>query len=150
MKPIHLAGLVLLVAASSCSDATSPQNQRIDLEMAQQRWHAQNLHTYAFTLQRICECLPTSPLYVAVVNDAVVEVLNLQTGEAVDLRLGQSIDGLFTFIQNAIDRHAARIQAEYDDAKGFPSSIDYDGATQIADDEISYRVTDVHPITPQS
>jgi hypothetical protein len=38
----------------------------------------------------------------------------------------------------------------YDAAKGFPAEIDYDGAAQIADDEISYRITDVHPVTPQA
>jgi hypothetical protein len=55
---------------------------------------------------------------------------------------------LFTFIQNAIDGHAQMIRAEYDAAKGFPTEIDYDGAAQIADDEISFRVSDVHPVTP--
>jgi hypothetical protein len=37
---------------------------------------------------------------------------------------------------------------QYDAAKGFPTEIDYDGAALIADDEIFYRVSDVHPITP--
>ena len=33
-------------------------------------------------------------------------------------------------------------------AKGFPTEIDYDGAAQIADDEIFYRVSDVHAVQP--
>jgi hypothetical protein len=40
------------------------------------------------------------------------------------------------------------IRAEYDAAKGFPTEIDYDGEAQIADDEISFRVSDVHLVTP--
>jgi len=43
---------------------------------------------------------------------------------------------------------AERIDAKYDAAKGFPTGIDYDGAATIADDEIFYHVSDVHPISP--
>jgi hypothetical protein len=51
-------------------------------------------------------------------------------------------------VQNAIDRHAHLIRADYDDVKGFPTEIDYDGEAQVADDEIFYRVSDVHLVTP--
>ena len=78
----------------SCREAVGPERQTADLEAAHRLWQAQNLHTYAFTLQRSCFC------------------------------------------------------AEYDDAKGLPTAIDYDGAAEIADDEISYRVSDVHPVSP--
>jgi hypothetical protein len=96
-----------------------------------------------------CFCANVHPLYVAVLSDTVAGVLDLETGEAVDRQLGETVDGLFTFIQNAIDRPARVIRAEYDAAKGFPTEIDYDGEAQIADDEIFYRVSDVHPVTPQ-
>jgi uncharacterized protein DUF6174 len=36
-----------------------------------------------------------------------------------------------------------------DGVKGYPREIDYDGSAQIADDEVVYHVSDVHPITPQ-
>jgi hypothetical protein len=42
------------------------------------------------------------------------------------------------------------IRAEYDAAQGFPAAIDFDGKAEIADDEISFRISDVHPITPQT
>ncbi len=35
-------------------------------------------------------------------------------------------------------------------AKGFPTSIDDDGASRIADDEMYFRVSDVHPVAPPS
>lgn len=134
----------------SCGDAVGPQRQIADLEAAHQRWRAQNLHTYAFTLQRACFCANVDPLYVAVVNDTVVGVLDFQTGAAVDLQLGRTIEDLFTFVQTAIGRGARLIRVEYDAAKGYPSEIDYDGAAQVADDEIVYHISDVHPITPQT
>jgi hypothetical protein len=149
MNPIRFAGLAVLVVAISCSDAIGPRRQSNDLESARQRWRAQNLHTYAFTLQRSCFCGNVHPLYVVVLSDTVAGVLDLETTESVDRLLGETVDGLFTFVQNAIDGHAHVIRAEYDAAKGFPAEIDYDGQAQIADDEISYRVSDVHPITPQ-
>jgi hypothetical protein len=149
MNPIRFAGLAVLVAAISCSDAIGPRQQSNDLESARQRWRAQNLHTYAFTLQRSCFCGNVHPLYVVVLSDTVAGVLDLETTESVDRQLGETVDGLFTFVQNAIGGHAQVIRAEYDAAKGFPAEIDYDGQARIADDEISYRVSDVHPITPQ-
>ena len=90
------------------------------------------------------------PLDVLVLSDTVAGVLDFETGEWVDRRLGETVEGLFTFIQNAIDRSAQVIRAEYDNEKGFPSEIDYDGAAQIADDEIFYRVSDVHTVAPVS
>jgi hypothetical protein len=150
MNPLRLAALSLLVLAMSCSDSLAPQRQTTELEAARQRWRAQNLHTYAFTLQRSCFCGNVHPLYIPVVSDTVVGALDLETGTWVDRQLGETIEDLFTFVQNAIDRPAQQIRVEYDAAKGFPSEIDYDGAAQIADDEISYRISDVHPIAPQT
>ena len=148
MNPIRLAGLALLVVAMSCRDAVGPEQQITDLEVAHQRWRAQNLHTYAFTLQRACFCTNVHPLFVFVLSDTVAGVLDLETGTMVDRQLGATVEGLFTFVQSAIDRPARLIRAQYDAAKGFPTEIDYDGAALIADDEIFYRVSDVHPITP--
>jgi Family of unknown function (DUF6174) len=150
MNPLRLAALSLLMVAMSCSDSLAPQRQTTDLEAAHQRWRAQNLHTYAFALQRSCFCGNVHPLYIAVVNDTVVGALDLETVTWVDRQLGETIEDLFTFVQSAIDRPAQQIRVVYDTAKGFPSEIDYDGAAQIADDEISYRISDVHPITPQT
>jgi hypothetical protein len=148
MNPLRFAGLASLAVAISCSDATAPGHQPTDLDAAHQLWRAQSLHTYAFTIQRSCFCANVHPLYVFVLSDTVAGVLDLQTGEAVDRQLGATVEDLFTFVQNAIDGHAQMIRAEYDAVKGFPTEIDYDGAAQIADDEISFRVSDVHPVTP--
>jgi hypothetical protein len=84
---------------------------------------------------------------VLVLSDTVAGVIDLRTTEPVDRRSGETIEGLFAFIQTAIDRPARLIHAQYDGTKGFPTEIDYDGAGQIADDEIFYRITDVHPIS---
>ena len=144
--------LGLLVAAISCGDATGPGHAITDLEAARQRWQAQNLHRYALTIQRSCFCANVHRLYVLVLADTVTAVLDLETGEGVDRHLGVTVDGLFTFIDDAITHHARLIRADYDASKGFPTEIDFDGAAQIADDEVFYRISDVHPVfslTPQ-
>src|SRR5689334_6042289 len=150
MNPIRLAGFASLALAASCSDAAGPGQHGTDLDAARQRWRVQDLHAYAFTLQRSCFCVNTRPLFVVVLSDTVAGVIDFQTGQSLDRQFGETVDGLFTFIQNAIDRPAQKIQATYDPTKGFPTEIDYDGAAQIADDEIFFRISDVHPITPQS
>jgi len=152
MNTKRFFSVALVALATACSDAASPAAKTkipvSELEAARQLWKAQNLHTYAFLLQRSCFCGNTHPLFVVVVNDKVAGVLDFQTTESVDPTLGQTVDDLFTFIQNAIDRPARLIRANYDEVKGFPTEIDYDGAAQIADDEIFYRASDVHPIAP--
>lgn len=152
MKPIRLAVIALLAAGISCSDSTGPtrpSDQIADIERARQQWRAQNLHTYAFTIQRACFCGNNDRLFVVVLSDTVAGVVDLDTAQDVDRQLGKTVDELFAFIQSAIDRPAQLIRAQYDAAKGFPTEIDYDGAAQIADDEIFYRVSDVHPIAPR-
>lgn len=149
MKIARIVTHALLVVAASCSDALGPTLRDADLEAARQRWRSQDLHTYAFTLQRSCFCGNVNPLYVIVLSDTVAGVIDLTTAQPLDRQLGETIDGLFAFIQTAIDRPARLIRAQYDSTKGFPTEIDYDGAAQIADDEIFYRISDVHPITPQ-
>jgi hypothetical protein len=148
MTPGRLAGFALLILAISCSDASGPGQQVPGLNAARQRWSAQNLHTYAFTMQRSCYCANVHPLYVLVVSDTVAGVLDFESGEWVDRRLGETVEGLFTFIQDATDRSVQLIRADFDPAKGFPTRIDYDGSAQIADDEISYHVDDVHAVMP--
>ena len=133
----------------SCSDAIGPARRVTDLDAARQRWRDQDLHTYAFTMQRSCFCANAHPLYVLVLSDTVAGVLDFETGEWVDRQLGATVEGLFTFIQNATDRPARLIRAEYDSEKGFPTEIDYDGEALIADDEIFYRISDVHQVSVQ-
>ncbi|HEY2851383.1 MAG TPA: DUF6174 domain-containing protein [Gemmatimonadaceae bacterium] len=144
---MRLVALAVLVVTMSCHDTTAPI---FNLARARMKWRAQNLHTYEFTLQRSCYCLNVDPLQIVVVGDTVDSVVDLQTHASVDRRLGETVDDLFAFIQSAIDDHAQAIRAEFDAAKGFPTSIEYDGSLQTVDDEMSVRVSDVHPLSAQT
>lgn len=150
MQSTGFTRTALLFLAIACSDGTGPELRQIsDFERAHKRWQAQNLHTYAFTLQRACFCANVHPLYVLVLNDAVAGAFDLDTAKWVEPALGETVEDVFTFVQHAIEHHARLIRAKYDPAQGFPTEIDYDGSAQVADDEVSYHVSDVHPVTPQ-
>lgn len=146
MKQVRLAVLALLGLAISCGSATGPWYRVSALPSARHLWRAQDLHTYAFTLQRSCFCANVHPLQVLVVSDTVATVVDLETGQQLDRQFGQTIEDLFTFIQNATDDHAYVIRATYDASMGFPTAIEYDGSAQIADDEMSIQVSDVHSV----
>ena len=46
-------------------------------------------------------------------------------------------------IGSALALPAARVQAEYDAARGFPHSVAIDYWINVADDEITYLVSDI-------
>ena len=124
VQPVTLRreSLALVVVTMSCREAVGPERQTTDLEAAHRLWRAQNLHTYAFTLQRSCFCANVHPLYVLVLSDTVAGVIDVETGTNVDRQLGETVESLFTFVQSAIDRPARLIRAQYDAAKGFPTA----------------------------
>jgi hypothetical protein len=146
MNSSRLAVLASLVLAISCRDAVGPVRPLTDLDAARQRWRAQNLHTYAFTLQRSCACTNVDPLNVLVVGDTVAGAFDLESGVWVDSQLGETVEDLFTLVQNATNNPPRLIRVQYDAAKGFPTEIDYRETAQIADDEIVYHLSGVHPV----
>jgi hypothetical protein len=140
MMRLRAFAAALFVFAAGCGDVLSPGSE---LGVARQRWKAQNLHSYSFTLQRSCFCPSVQPLRVTVVGDSVVSVIDPATNKPVDLRSGETIDGLFRFIENAIARKAAVLEVQYDAVAGFPTRINYDGSFRVADDELTYTASNV-------
>lgn len=150
MKRLHPIILLALAAVASCSDLSGPVNeQTADLNAARARWKSQNLHTYGATLQTLCFCANTDRLLVVVVNDAVVGAFDLDAGQYVDLARAKSVDQLFDTIQDAIAQRAAQLTVQYDATAGFPSQTNIDYKASVADDEVTYAMSNVHPITPQ-
>lgn len=138
-----VGSLALLAGCGGDKSLTEPG--RSDLEIARAKWRAQRPEPYAFTVQKACFCAITGQVRVYVLGDTVVGAVRLEGGEAIDKRYVESIEGLFDFIDRAITNHAAVIRATYDPVLGYPTSIEYDGAANIADDEVNYTLTDVKP-----
>ena len=138
---------LLLVAASCDGRLLLPSVERTrDLAEARAKWRSQRLSNYEYTLQRLCFCGETRPMRVTVADGRVQsvrpegELLPLPGAEA-----GQypSIDGLFDIVASALAIPAHLVDVEFDRDRGFPHSIAIDYWVNVADDEISYLVSDI-------
>ena len=140
------AALAALTALAACGrDGSLLDPGRSELEVARAKWLAQRPEKYAFTVRKACFCAVTGEVRVYVQHDTVVGAFILDGARSIDGRNYESIEELFDFIDRAITNHAAVIRATYDPVLGYPTSIEYDGAANIADDEVNYTLTDVKP-----
>jgi len=136
-----IAGSIALLAG--CEDRSPAEPGRSNLEVARARWLAQRPQPYQYTVRKACFCAVSGLVRVYVNRDTVYAALSIDTGREVDKRSVESIEALFDFIDRAITNHAAVIQATYDPVLGYPTSIEYDGSVNTADDEVTYTLTDV-------
>ena len=134
-----------LAALAGCNDLFSPGDQS-RLEENRDKWRAQGLTTYSFTLRQACFCGINGPVRVVVVNGSAVNATLISNGQTIDPRFVSSIESLFDFIQRGIANHSAVLEVTYDPARGFPTRIVSDGSKSAADDEVTYEVSDVQPI----
>jgi len=139
--------LSVLVPASlaACGDVSGPQSERDELDRNRDRWRASGAASYSYVLSRSCFCLVevTQPSRIQVRNDSVVAVTAVSDGRSLDTRYFVTVNALFDLIDKASEQRAAVIRVVYDPILGYPREIDYDGATNIADDEITYRASEL-------
>lgn len=57
------------------------------------------------------------------------------------------MERLFDEIARAIDQHAAALAVSYDPVRGYPVTIDIDRDFRIADEEVSYRASELAPLS---
>jgi hypothetical protein len=129
----------ILVAACGFLE---PDDPREDLSDARALWAAQAITRHEFRFARSCECLPEETrLYrIRVTDGAVVEVRDAATGNpAPSSYAAPTVEELFALVQDAVDRGAARIEAQYDSVLGYPTRISVDYDLQVADEELMLR-----------
>jgi hypothetical protein len=90
-----------------------------------------------------CFCAIRGPIRASVVNGAVVSATEVTSGNRVEPAWVPSIEGLFDFVARGIANHALVLDVTYDPVMGYPRKIVYDGAANIADEEVTYQVADV-------
>jgi hypothetical protein len=133
---------------AGCNDVSGPRNERSRLDANREKWLARGSRDYSATVTKACFCGVTGPVAIVVNADTITSATQVSNGQAVDPRVTVSVSQLFDFIARAIDDRAERLDVTYDDTLGFPRSVSYDGDSRVADDEISFTVTDVTPIAP--
>lgn len=149
-----LVRTVVLAAALSaglqaCS-AVGPRRlgaERLAFAVALERWNAQRIDDYAYSLQRLCECLNEwmRPVRVVVENGVIVSLSDAQTGAPVAAErahMYHTVEGLFELIADAIERDADVVAVEYHPSLGYPVRITIDDDIQVGDDEFTYVASD--------
>jgi hypothetical protein len=141
---VPLLALLMVALSGGCSHSTAVERE---LAAAKHRWAQTAPPAYQVTIVLSCFCVNeiTRPVVVAVRQGQVESRRYVDTGAEVDARYAfafPTIDGLFALIEDAVARNAARVEATYDGARGFPVTIAIDYSATHVDDELFYGTRD--------
>ncbi|MEH1938338.1 MAG: DUF6174 domain-containing protein [Nostoc sp.] len=114
-------------------------------------WRQQRISNYSYEFTRSCNCLPkaTELVIIQVRNGVTTSITSKETGKPVDAQLFQkynTIPKLFNIIRNALIRKAANLTVQYDPRIGYPTQINIDYDSRIADDEIFFTIKNLQQI----
>ena len=119
-----------------------------DFEINKSRWQASNLNNYQFDFRWICFCerdyislvtitVKDGKIHSAIYNETQIPV----SVEKLDRY--ETIDGLFSFIQDAYDKNAHRISINYDLHDGYPFEGSVDYVEMMVDEEKGFEVNNL-------
>ena len=147
------AGLLLsfglnlpVMSKSPVEIAQSPASNNLNLKRLQKRldfnrnfWNKQNISNYSYELSNSCFCIEDArgPVVIKVRNGVTTSITSVATGKDVKeyFQSYNTIPKLFDVIQDAIKRKAFSLNVRYDARFGYPTQIDIDYNSQIADEE---------------
>ncbi|MEH2002644.1 MAG: DUF6174 domain-containing protein [Nostoc sp.] len=114
-------------------------------------WRQQRIPNYRYEFTRSCFCFPkaTEVVIIEVRNGVTTSITSKQTGKPLDGQLFQkynTIPKLFNIIGNALTRKAANLTVQYDPIIGYPTQINIDYNSKIADDEIFFTIKNLQKI----
>jgi len=141
---------VVLLCLLGCSEPRL-HSALAELSAAEQRWNAQGLPAYEYTVQRLCFCAPavTHPITVTVRDGAVVRLVYADSGAVPDSAMFRdflTVERVFDFVRRTIAENPDTLTAVYDPHYGYPTRITVDPIFGIADDEFSVSVTGFQPL----
>ncbi|MEH2110587.1 DUF6174 domain-containing protein [Nostoc sp.] len=104
-------------------------------------WNQANISNYRITVSNSCFCIPDArgPVVIEVRNGQTTSITSVATGQPVNPQLFQqykTIPKLFNVIQDGINRKASSLDVRYEPKLGYPTQINIDYNSQIADEEI--------------
>jgi hypothetical protein len=123
--------------AQSEESANSNSGQ---LKINQRLWNEQNIVNYRYTLTRSCFCTDEArgPVVIEVRNGRTASVTSVATGQSVNPEFFQKYDTiprLFDLIRDALAKKASSLTVQYNSQLGYPTQINIDYDSQIADEE---------------
>jgi len=143
-----LGALTALLAACSLfpGASVSPNDAAVRALAAHQAtWQAKNVDDYTLTVQRQCFCPFTEPVVVTVMDGVVTgATVDGQPAKPQDVQgIPKTVPELFAVVTANAD--AAKMTVEWNEAFGFPTSIQVDSIENAVDDEFGISVTDFRP-----
>jgi hypothetical protein len=118
-------------------------NIQATLDRNRNRWENSDIANYDFTFRWSCFCVPdyTLPVNISVRNSVITAITRvgreLSESEFVNY---PTFDGLFDFLQDALDRDPHRITARFDGRTGVPLNGSVDYIEFLADEERGFAV----------
>lgn len=136
---------IILIAGCTGGSGGAETGAAAELRTAREKWEKAGFENYTFHFRWQCFCIQE---YVSLVE------LNVEGGKVVsgsyvegggDLgpdRLADymPVDQLFDLIQEAVDRDAHSVRAEYDPDYGYPVDVYIDYDEMIADEEKGFTI----------
>ncbi|MBE8967067.1 hypothetical protein IQ277_12670 [Nostocales cyanobacterium LEGE 12452] len=114
-------------------------------------WERANIYNYRITVSNSCFCIPDArgPVVIRVRNGQPTSITSVATGQPVNPEFFQKYDTipeLFNVIQDAIKRKAYNVDVEYNAKLGYPTKINIDYDSRIADEEIFLTIENFQEI----
>ena len=142
-KIIYLSlTLVFFSFLAGCNNSDNDSSEQQALNDALNKWSAADTGNYTFNYQLLCFCPQefTDPIMVNIVNDSVLSAISRTTNLPVTDQVRDtinSVEDMFSILQQAIDTRANTITVNYNDELGYPESIYIDYDERIADEELT-------------
>jgi len=147
MRWIRVCLLAMALSGCNLIGPDDPlDDERDRLERNAELWAANTPAHYSFVMQRVCFCGTevTNRVRIEVRNGTVVARTYEEGGQPVGANftnLFPNIEGVFQILRDALDRHAASFEAQYDSGRGYPLSAVIDYVANAVDEELSLRIT---------
>jgi uncharacterized protein DUF6174 len=146
--------LVLTLVLSACTTLARAGEPKSEVEQARDKWQAADISHYQVNVDVSCFCAfrDEMPLIVEVKDGEVIS-LKSATGKELNSTNLQyyerylTIDKLFSEIEKGFKSEgsedaADKIEVQYDETYGFPTTINIDFVEQAIDDELYITVSD--------
>ncbi|WP_163832097.1 DUF6174 domain-containing protein [Spartinivicinus ruber] len=149
--PIALAAtLTTAVSADPWSDDFTKEFKP-EVATYLSKWYEDNYSNYSYTYRKFCFCPDSGKSFTVDVRDnEVKKVTYTDTNESVPesyMRTFDTIDGLFAYLVKA-NKSAHKINVQFNERFGNPSSVYIDHDPRIADEETAYSIDQIYVMLP--
>ena len=135
--------LCLLLALSGCTKDKGGGQWLYQRE----KWKSMGISSYSFSFKRYCFCTPegVGPFQIVVLQGKIVTV-NGQPYESGGALLVPTIDQLFEFVDQYLDRRPYSSRVIYNSRYGFPEDVYIDFNKDLADEETGFQVSEFYAL----